>query len=218
MMASGDNNSQSGPRRRGRPPKSDGTRDETRTRLVRRGMEILTEHGYACTGINDVLNSVGVPKGSFYYYFSSKEDFGRAVIGAYADYFANKLDRWLLNEERAPLDRLRDFVADGKRGMERHNFRRGCLIGNLGQELAGSNDQFRESLEAVFKDWQASTERCLLEAKHRDEIAENSDCKKLAEFFWIGWEGAILRAKLAHSNEPLDIFENAFFSSLEMNM
>lgn len=204
-----------GSRRRGRPAKTDDTRDKTRARLIWRGMEVLTEQGYACTGINDILTSVGVPKGSFYHYFSSKEDFARAVIDAYADYFAQKLDRWLLNETRAPLDRLRDFIADAKDGMARYEFRRGCLIGNLGQELGASNDGFRTSLEMVFKDWQARVEHCLLDARNTGDIAADADCARLAEFFWIGWEGAILRAKLTHSNTPLDVFATTFFSSLE---
>ena len=126
-------------RRPGRPPKVDGSRLATRERLVRAGIEILTEQGFASTGIDAVLKRVGVPKGSFYHYFASKEAFGHAVIEGYAAYFARKLDRWLLDATRSPLERLRDFVADGKAGLRRFEFRRGCLIGNLGQELGGTH-------------------------------------------------------------------------------
>ena len=149
----------------GRPPKTDGSRLETRERLVRCGIEILTEKGFASTGIDEVLKKVSVPKGSFYHYFSSKDDFGRAVIDGYATYFAKKLDHWLLDETRAPLARLRDFVEDGKAGLRRFDFRRGCLIGNLGQELASTHEGFREPLDEVFQDWQSRVERCLDAAK-----------------------------------------------------
>ncbi|MBL4615809.1 MAG: TetR/AcrR family transcriptional regulator [Magnetovibrio sp.] len=201
-------------RRSGRPPKTDGAQRETRERLVRCGIEILTEHGFASTSIDVVLKKVGVPKGSFYHYFSSKDGFGRAVIEGYATYFAAKLDHSLLDESRPPLDRLRDFIIDAQDGMVRHDFRRGCLIGNMGQELGGIHDEFRELLESVFLDWQNRVERCLIAAQKKGHLARTANCAELAAFFWIGWEGAILRAKLVRSTAPLNIFAEAFFAGL----
>ena len=201
-------------RRPGRPPKTDGAQRETREQLVRCGIEILTEKGFASTGIDQVLKKVGVPKGSFYHYFTSKDDFGRAVIDGYAAYFARKLDRWLLDESRRPLDRLRDFVADGCNGLQRFEFRRGCLIGNLGQELGSTHDGFRAPLEEVFRDWQGRVERCLEAARAAGDLAPEADCARLAELFWIGWEGAILRAKLVRDLAPVDLFIDHFFSAL----
>lgn len=203
-----------GKRPRGRPRKTDGAREATRERLVRCGIEILTERGFASTGIDEVLKRVGVPKGSFYHYFSSKDDFGLAVIDGYAAYFAAKLDRWLTEEEVRPLQRLENFIADAKEGMTRHEFRRGCLIGNLGQELAATNEEFRPRLEAVFADWQGRIAACLRAAREAGDIAGNADCDQLAAFFWIGWEGAILRAKLVRSNAPLELFARGFFRQL----
>ena len=201
-------------RRPGRPPKVDGSRQATRERLVRAGIEILTEQGFASTGIDAVLKRVGVPKGSFYHYFASKEAFGHAVIEGYAAYFARKLDRWLLDTSRAPLDRLRDFVADGKAGLRRFGFRRGCLIGNLGQELGGTHAGLREPLEAVFADWQGRVARCLDDAVAAGDLAADADTTRLAEIFWIGWEGAILRAKLVRDTAPVDLFTEHFFAGL----
>ena len=198
----------------GRPPKVDGSRLATRERLVRAGIEILTEQGFASTGIDAVLKRVGVPKGSFYHYFASKEAFGHAVIEGYAAYFARKLDRWLLDETRAPLGRLRDFVADGKAGLRRFGFRRGCLIGNLGQELGGTHDSLRVPLEAVFRDWQGRVARCLDDAVAAGELPPETDTARLAEIFWIGWEGAILRAKLVRDTTPVDLFAEHFFAGL----
>ena len=201
-------------RRPGRPPKTDGARRETRERLVRCGIEILTEKGFASTGIDEVLKKVGVPKGSFYHYFASKDDFGHAVIEGYAAYFARKLDCWLLDESRAPLDRLMDFIVDGKNGITRFEFRRGCLIGNLGQELGATHPGFRTSLENVFRDWQSRIENCLEAARSAGDLAPDADCARLAEYFWIGWEGAILRAKLVRDLSPIDLFVDHFFAGL----
>lgn len=110
---------------------------------------------------------MGVPKGSFYHYFDSKEAFGSALITQYADYFARKIDRHLLNENLTPMARLHAFVADAQAGMARHAFQRGCLIGNLGQEMGALPESFRSQLRAVFTDWESRFAVCLCGASQR---------------------------------------------------
>jgi len=121
--------------RRGRPPKVSRENHDTKADLIRSGLEQLTENGFASSGVDQILKKVGVPKGSFYYYFASKEAFGQAVIENYAYYFANKLDVFLLDESYSPLTRISNFAEDAKRGMTRHQFKRGCLVSNLGQKI-----------------------------------------------------------------------------------
>ena len=200
--------------RRGRPPKVAREHADTREVLLRCGMEILTEQGFAVTGIDAVLKQVNVPKGSFYHYFDSKEVFGQAVLQRYAEYFARKLDRWLLNEDVLPLQRLRNFVEDAKAGMTKYQFRRGCLVGNLGQEVVVLPESFRNELEAVLLDWQQRLAACLREAVRQGQIAPDSDCEALAAFFWIGWEGAVLRARLVQDVRPLDVFTDGFITGI----
>jgi TetR/AcrR family transcriptional regulator, transcriptional repressor for nem operon len=200
--------------RRGRPPKVAREHTETLEMLLRCGMEVLTEQGFAATGIDTVLKRVGVPKGSFYHYFDSKEAFGQAVLRRYADYFARKLDRWLLNEAELPLQRLRNFVEDAKSGMTRHQFRRGCLVGNLGQEVVVLPESFRNELEGILLDWQARLTACLQEAVNQGQIGVDSDCEALSAFFWIGWEGAVLRARLVQNVRPLDVFTDGFIAGV----
>jgi TetR/AcrR family transcriptional repressor of nem operon len=183
--------------------------------LVRTGVAILTEKGYSSVGIDEVLRSVQVPKGSFYHYFESKEAFGQVLIAHYADYFARKLDRWFLDITTAPLHRLRNFIRDAKEGMARHDFKRGCLVGNLGQEMGALPESFRTQLEQTFQDWQNRTASCLFEAQRSNEISAHHDCVALAQFFWIGWEGAVLRAKLNRSSTPLDVYAEGFFELLD---
>ncbi|THF64630.1 TetR family transcriptional regulator [Pseudothauera nasutitermitis] len=201
-------------RRPGRPPKRIDDRLETREALIRHGTAVLTEKGFAATGLDEVLRATGVPKGSFYHYFASKEAFGRAVIDAYAAYFARKLDRALLDPALPPLARVRAFIDDACAGMARHGFRRGCLIGNLGQEMAVLPESYRARLEEVFADWQARLAACLRAARAAGEIAPEADCEALAEFFWIGWEGAVLRAKLVGGEAPLRRFAAGFLAGL----
>ncbi|MCQ2993023.1 TetR/AcrR family transcriptional regulator [Pseudomonas syringae] len=201
-------------RRPGRPPKVDRENFETREALIRCGTEVLTEQGFTATGIDFILKRVGVPKGSFYHYFPSKEAFGHAVLNNYAGYFSQRLDRWLLDETLTPLERLVGFVQNAKIGMARHDYRRGCLVGNLGQEVCLLPEGFRDILEDIFLDWQARLSACFRAAQAHGELARGADCDELAAFFWIGWEGAVLRARLVASDAPLNTFITGFLRGL----
>jgi len=182
--------------------------------LLRSGLEVLTEKGFSATGLDEILGRAGVPKGSFYHYFDSKEAFGLELIDRYADFFARKLDRHFSQPEPSPLARVRAFVDDARDGMARHEYSRGCLIGNLGQEMGALPESFRARLRATFEDWQRRLAACLTAAQQAGELAESADPAELAACFWIGWEGAVLRAKLERSDVPLALFAQFFFNGL----
>lgn len=188
-------------------------RMSTRDVLVRCGTEIFTEKGFQATGIDEIRQRVNVPKGSFYHFFQSKHDFGLAVVDNYAAYFERKLARSFEDTSLTPLERLTDFAQGAMRGMEKFKFQRGCLVGNLGQELGGLDDAFRTRLEEVLQSWQAHTARVLRDAVAVGQLPAAADCVGLAEFFWIGWEGAILRAKLTRNNDPLERFFALFLAT-----
>ncbi|GAC16700.1 acrylate utilization transcriptional regulator AcuR [Aliiglaciecola lipolytica] len=200
--------------RRGRPPKVNHDNHDTRAALIRSGVELLTEHGFFASGIDKILKKIGVPKGSFYHYFSSKEDFGREVIENYASYFAKKLDTHLLNVELDPIQRIGSFVEDAKAGIQKHHYKRGCLVGNLEQEVDVLPDGYRQLLTDIFIDWQHRIEVCLREAQQQQLLSTNANCALLAEFFWVGWEGAVSRARLTQSAQPLENFLNQYLAGL----
>ena len=99
-------------------------------------------------------------------------------------------------------------------GMERHGFTRGCLVGNLGQEMGALPREYRAKLIDALEDWQRRTATCLESAQADGEIGPHHDPAHLAAIFWIGWEGAVLRAKLEQRPEPLTIFADGFFAML----
>ncbi|TPH12151.1 TetR/AcrR family transcriptional regulator [Litorilituus lipolyticus] len=200
--------------RRGRPPKIARDSQDTKAELLRSGLELLTKQGFTSSGIDSILKKVGVPKGSFYHYFDSKEAFGREVINNYASYFEKKLNTHLLNTAYKPLERLANFVNDAKLGMAQYQFERGCLIGNLEQEVTLLPVSFRTQLAAVLSDWQSQVATCLEEALNNGDICKTANCTVLSELFWIGWEGAVSRARLVQDTKPLDIFFNHFINSL----
>lgn len=201
--------------RRGRPPRSDRAFTDTREALIRAGVVMVTENGFLSTGIDSIVRAVGVPKGSFYHYFTNKEAFGLAVLAAYQHYFAQKLDKHLLNAELPALARIDDFVHSAGVGMARFNFMRGCLVGNLLQESPLLPDTFADALKTILFDWQTRVARCLQEAISNGEIPDIHPAHELAMTFWTGWEGAVMRAKLFHSTEPLDDFWAFFKRALQ---
>jgi TetR/AcrR family transcriptional repressor of nem operon len=201
-------------KRRGRPPKILRENQDTKAELIRSGLEHLTEYGFSSSGIEPILKKVGVPKGSFYHYFDNKETFGQAVIQKYASYFINKLDVFLLDESYPPLVRISNFVESAKAGMERHQFKRGCLVGNLGQEVDLLPESFRPQLIDILLSWQQRLSSCLKMAQRQGSISATANCELLAECFWVGWEGAVSRAKLVQNSKPLENYLSHFMMAL----
>lgn len=200
--------------RRGRP-RAGPDASEARQKLIRAGLEHLTERGYSSVSVDQTLMAARVPKGSFYHHFRSKADFGLVLVEAYDIYFTTQLDRAFLDEIRKPLDRLRFFTKNAEEGMARHGFRRGCLIGNLGQEMGALPGEFRDALTAVLQGWELRTARLFGMAQAQGQIAPHHNPANLAETFWIGWEGAVLRAKLELRPDPLRRFAATFIQLIE---
>lgn len=200
--------------RRGRPPKVERDFTDTRQELIRSGLEVLTETGYLSAGIDAVIKNIAVPKGSFYHCFKSKQEFGMAVLAAYGDFFAHKLDKFLTDTQRSPLQRMAAFVHHAGQGMAKYDFRRGCLVGNLLQETPLLPEAFPARLKAILTDWETRVAMCLDEAKACGELLPDAASRELARVFWSGWEGAVMRAKLFRSVEPLDQYWKFFHHSI----
>lgn len=186
----------------------------TRDKLIDSGALLISQQGYNATGINAVLKTCGVPKGSFYHYFSSKEDFGLAVIERFASAYDETLVALLEDSDTPPLERLRHYFASGRDHMNDCDHATGCLIGNLGQELSGQSDTFRDALNLVFQRWEQRFVRCLQDAQARGDIATHTAPEALAGFILTGWEGAILRAKTLKSVAPMEQFETILFQQV----
>ena len=179
-------------------------RSKTREQLVRAGLEAVLEGGWASTGIDKVLRSVGVPKGSFYYYFSSKDEFGYALLEAYQSFFLKRLDRCFGPASTLTfVDQIHVFLAESIEGMHRFHWQRGCLVGALGQELGGLHEEFRLRLNAAMTQWESVLSAALRAAQERGEVPAALDGDRAARSFWASWEGAVLRARLSRSPAQL---------------
>lgn len=169
--------------------------------LVEEGAAGFLANGYHGTGIKQVLDAVGVPKGSFYNYFDSKESFGRAVI----DHHSRCIQRNLadaLGPASDPIVGLRAFFGRLMGDFVASEFTGGCLIANLGGELEGS-ETLRESLSSAFTAWRDGVADALRDAQGQGLIRDDIAAVELADLLIEAWEGAVIRMKIDHSIEPL---------------
>ena len=175
--------------------------ESTRLRLLEEGVSAFGENGYHGTGIKEVLDSVRVPKGSFYNYFASKEEFAAAAIRHYADCFAEKLHA-SLEAASDPVEGLRAFFEKLMAEFERDEYVGGCLIANLGGELEGS-DLCRETLAGSFNAWRDAVAGALREGQEKGLVRKDIPATDLADLLTEAWEGAVIRMKIDRSLDPL---------------
>ena len=187
---------------------------DTKSLLLDHGTRLLLERGYHAMGIQDILAAAGVPKGSFYHHFRSKEDFGLQAVQRYADQAYSALDECLNDEREPPLARLKRFFADIFAAWDQRSCREGCLLGKIGQELAEVNESFRKIVAASLGQWAKRIATCLSEAQRRGELAPDIDVADLANQLINGFEGAALRMKLMQNAAPLDGFMRLYFDRL----
>lgn len=190
-------------------------RTNTRDRLIQVGKEIIAKHGFKAASLNEILTAAGVPKGSFYYYFASKEDFGLAIVDDFAREYRNRFERILGDSQYSPITRLRNYFELKITDMADCGCTDGCLIGNLAQELSAQNEIFRHRLDRVFAEWEQYFSRCLQAASEAGEITgDRYSYDSLAKFILSSWEGAILQAKVTKSVVPMKTFVDVLFTQV----
>ncbi|MEU8898085.1 TetR family transcriptional regulator C-terminal domain-containing protein [Nocardia sp. NPDC048505] len=175
--------------------------DDTRRLLVEEGAAEFLANGYHGTGIKQVLDAVGVPKGSFYNYFDSKETFGQAVIDHHSLCIQRNMSA-ALDPAPDPLTGLRTFFTRQMDEFAAADFTGGCLIANLGAELEGS-EVLRESLSSAFGIWRDAMAAALREAQAQGSVRGDIDAVDLADLLIESWEGAVIRMKIDRTLEPL---------------
>jgi TetR/AcrR family transcriptional repressor of nem operon len=125
---------------------------DAKTRILKAGARIVLEKGFCDTGLAEVLKAAKVPKGSFYFHFKNKEDFGLQLIDTFAEVLKAGQERAYRDERLPHLERIRTLFRWQSDLFRKNHFVGGCPIGNLSLEMGDRNAAFRKKLIRVFLD------------------------------------------------------------------
>ncbi|KAF5033263.1 Transcriptional regulator AcuR [anaerobic digester metagenome] len=187
---------------------------DARRAILDAGAELVHRKGFNNTGIKEILDLAQVPKGSFYFYFPSKEEFGLALIDHYREVRTPALAQVLRDPDVPPLDRLRRFFELARQRYQEWGFERGCPFGNLAQEMCDLSPAMCGKLREVLGGLSRGMGDVLNEAAARGELAPGLEPYETAAFVMDAWEGAVLRMKAEKNVQPLLRLEHMVFARL----
>ncbi|MGZ0080518.1 TetR family transcriptional regulator C-terminal domain-containing protein [Methylomonas sp. YC3] len=167
------------------------------------GVQLLMEKGYHASGIKEILAAVKIPKGSFYHYFDSKEQFAVEVILHYIEPFITRLAAELNDSQKDGLQALKNYYASLIRDVENNDFKGGCLLGNLMGEIGDTSDIGRKALLDATSRYSHMQQEALLRAQSQGSVRTDRSAQSMADLLFNSWQGALLRMKVEQSIEPL---------------
>jgi TetR/AcrR family transcriptional repressor of nem operon len=176
----------------------------TRDHVLAHAAALIRERGFRSTSIGDLLERADVQKGSFYYYFPSKEALGHAVLDRWTEELRTRLlDPLTSPDGPPPLERISAALSGFLTEQEASHCRGGCPFGNLAIELADVHEGFRTRLSAAFKQLSNAFADLLERARANGQLRPDTDPQALGEFLVASIEGGILLAKVHKSTETL---------------
>ncbi|MDN5204864.1 TetR family transcriptional regulator C-terminal domain-containing protein [Fulvivirgaceae bacterium BMA10] len=181
-------------------------KEDNINRILDLGIEIMNRKGYHHLGLKELLDEAGIPKGSFYYYFKSKEDFGEKVIAHYANNILKYMSSVLSDKSKGPGERLISMFQNNEKVYESSGFKEGCLMGKCSNELAGQYDSMQLLMDQKFSSWKGVISQCIKEGQEMGEFRSDLSADDLADFILNNWEGALIRMKATRSVKPYTLF------------
>jgi len=179
--------------------------------IVQVGLELVLSRGFNATGVEAILKQANIPKGSFYNFFSSKEEFALAIIDKFVADRVELLYPIFSDESLPPLERVRRSFEILIESFEGNDCFKGCLLGNLSLEMSDLSENVRQRLEQALQIWAGELSKLLLQAKKEKAIPSDMNTEMLAENLVSSFEGALLRSKVKKSPEPLRNFIHFYF-------
>ncbi|MDA5134314.1 TetR/AcrR family transcriptional regulator [Psychrobacter sp. ANT_H3] len=177
---------------------------DTRAHLLAIGYQLIAQKGFTAVGIKQILDTAGVPKGSFYHYFASKEAFGEAIIEHYFDNYKNRLEA-ITAEKISAQQKIYNYFQNWYDTQQKGCDHEKCLVVKLSAEVADISETMRKALYAGYQqtiNWIAVQIKAGWadgSIPHPDNIAAESMAKR----WYFAWLGASLVAKISQTDTPL---------------
>jgi TetR/AcrR family transcriptional repressor of nem operon len=189
-----------------------------RGQLLEAAVEVFHMRGFNGCSVQDIVEAAGVPKGSFYNHFASKEALGVEVVRAYTRlvgaYVVEAGASEIFSGEGTPLVRVRAYFEAVIDQNVSCGVRKGCLLGNFATELAPHSTEIANAVTEALDNWGAAIRAALAQAQDEGELSKDADVESLARYLVDGYEGAAARAKLIGDRLPMDEFIRTTFDFL----
>ncbi len=177
---------------------------DTRRNILDAGQRIMAHKGYSAVGINEVLSAAGVPKGSFYHYFTSKDAFGEALLRRYFDEYVADMDRVLARPGRSAAERFTAYWQQWRETQSLDDCQGKCLAVKLGAEVSDLSEPMRLVLKEGTDAIVDRLERTITEGLADGSLTLDGDVRSTAQVLYDMWLGASVMAKIHRSPAPLD--------------
>ena len=186
--------------------------EHLKTKLLDEGVAMFMEQGYHGTGIQEVVDKVGIPKGSFYNYFKSKEDFGSKAIIHYSDQFKEFLHSILEVSKVDTMKGLNQFFDQLTNIFDEKDCKDGCLIGNFAAEISDSSNLGRDTMSKCIGEWKDIIKEIMIRGQEKKVIREDLSADELADFLLNFLEGSLIRMKIESSTDSLKQMKKTFMN------
>jgi TetR/AcrR family transcriptional repressor of nem operon len=178
-----------------------------REALIDNSIEALRVRGYNALGVKEIADAAGMPKGSFYNHFESKEDFAVAAIEKYLAGAIRISLETLADEKRTAYERiLRLYETRIRFEKTRLKTLPGCLLSTMAQEMAGTSEKVRAASARAMREMVRLVADCVAKAVTAGEIHPPLNADKTADYLEMAWRGALLFARAERGAEPLKNF------------
>jgi len=190
-------------------------KQDTKKQIIQAGAQIIHRKGYNHTGIQEVLKAAGVPKGSFYFYFKNKEDFGLHVIDFFNNMLLEMVEPVINDKSVSPVQRLENLFDLFIEMFKTLNYTCGCPIGNLSQEMGDLSPAFSAKLTESVKLMVQMYKDILDEAKDKGQINKRINTRETADFIVSSWHGSLIRMKIVKGLESLELHKRFILNALQ---
>ncbi|RYX95290.1 MAG: TetR/AcrR family transcriptional regulator [Comamonadaceae bacterium] len=177
---------------------------DTRASILATGQRLMASKGFSAVGLNEVLGSAGVPKGSFYHYFASKEAFGEAMLDSYFDDYLAEIDNTLRQPGLTMAQRLTNYWQGWQETQSLLDCQGKCLAVKLGAEVSDLSESMRLALKQGTSGITSRLARAIETGAAEGSLTIEGEPELVAESLYQLWLGASVMAKIVRNRRPFE--------------
>lgn len=177
---------------------------DTRQKILDAARPVIAGKGFAAVGLSEILAAAAVPKGSFYHYFASKEQFGGELLVHYFEAYLRDMDERLAAPGIPAGARLMSLFSHWHQTQSGQDLHARCLMVKLSAEVCDLSESMRAALEHGSAQTLDRLAQCLADGQATGEFSRALDPRQGAQHLYQWWLGAILLARVQRSSDALD--------------